>query len=69
VLGDQEEKDKINPSNKIWEDNSSMADEHLNKMDNLVKKTKNLETHRPKICSKRAFGFAKIDLIAINVDT
>ena len=38
VLGDQEEKDEIDPSNKIWEENFPTADEHLDKMDDLEKK-------------------------------
>ena len=43
VLGDQEEKDEIDPSNKVWEENSptewggSTADEHLDKMNELEK--------------------------------
>ena len=43
VLGDQEEKDEIDPSNKVWEENfptewdGSTADEHLDKMDELEK--------------------------------
>ena len=38
VLGDQEEKDEIDPSNKVWEENFPTADEHLDKMDDLEKK-------------------------------
>ena len=38
VLGDQEEKDEIDPSNRIWEENFPTADEHLDKMDDLEKK-------------------------------
>jgi len=37
VLGDQEEKDEIDPSNKVWEENFPTADEHLDKMDDLEK--------------------------------
>jgi len=41
VLGDQEENDGINPSNKVWEENFPTVDEHLDKMDDLKKnKTK-----------------------------
>ena len=40
VLGDQEEKDEIDPSNKIWEENFPTADEHLDKMDDLEKNNK-----------------------------
>ena len=29
VLGDQEEKDEIDPSNKVWEENFPTADERL----------------------------------------
>ena len=43
LLGDQEEEKKINPTNKIWEDNSPTADEHLDKMDDL-EKNKNKES-------------------------
>ena len=38
VLGDQEEKDEIDPSNKVWEENFTTADEHLDKMDDLEEK-------------------------------
>ena len=37
---DQEEKDEIDPSNKIWEENFPTADEHLDKMDDLEKNKK-----------------------------
>ena len=40
VLGDQEEKDEIDPSNKVWEENSPTADEHLNKGKELEKNNK-----------------------------
>ena len=40
VLGDQEEKDEIDPSNKVWEENFPTADEHLDKMDDLEKNNK-----------------------------
>ena len=43
VLGDQEVKDTINSSNKIWEENSPTADEHLDKMD-VLEKNKNQES-------------------------
>ena len=43
VLADQEEKDEIKPSNKIWEQYSPTADEHLDKMDDL-EKNKNQES-------------------------
>ena len=33
VLGDQQEEDEIDPSNKIWEESFPTADEHLDKMD------------------------------------
>jgi len=32
VLGDQEEKDEIDPSNKVWEESFPTADEHLDEM-------------------------------------
>ena len=38
VLGNQEEKDEINSSNKVWEESFPMADEHLDEMDDLEKK-------------------------------
>ena len=34
----REKKDEIDPSNKVWEENSPTADEHLDKMDALEKK-------------------------------
>jgi len=40
VLGDQEEKDEIDPSNKVWEETFPTADEHLDKMDDLEKNNK-----------------------------
>ena len=40
VLGDQEEKDEIDPSNKIWEENFPTAGEHLDRMDDLEKNKK-----------------------------
>ena len=43
VLGDQEEKDENNPSNKVWEENFPTVDKHLDKMDDLEKK-KNKES-------------------------
>ena len=43
VLGDQEEKDENSPSNKVWEENFPMVDEHLDKMDDL-EKNKNKES-------------------------
>ena len=43
VLGDQEEKDENNPSNKVWEENFPTVDEHLDKMDDL-EKNKNKES-------------------------
>ena len=33
VLGDQEEKDEIDPSNKVWEESFPTADEHLDKIE------------------------------------
>ena len=42
VLGDQEEKDEIDPSNKVW---GSTADEHLDKMEKK-KKNKNKESEK-----------------------
>ena len=38
VLGNQEEKDEINSSNKVWEESFPTADEHLDEMDDLEKK-------------------------------
>ena len=42
VLGDQQEEDedKVDPSNKVWEENFPTADEHLDKMDDLEKNKK-----------------------------
>jgi hypothetical protein len=40
VLGDLEEKDEIDPSNKIWKENFTTADEYLDKMDDLEKNKK-----------------------------
>ena len=37
ILGNQEEKDEINPSNKVWEENFPTTDAHLDKMDDLEK--------------------------------
>ena len=37
VLGDQEEKDEIDTSNKIWEESFPTADEHLDEMEDLEK--------------------------------
>ena len=51
VLGDQEEKGEIDPSNKVWEEDfptewdGSTADEHLDKMDEL-EKNKNEEPEK-----------------------
>ena len=45
VLGNQEEKDKINPSNKVWEENFPTVDAHLDKMDDL-EKNKNEESKK-----------------------
>ena len=42
VLGDKEEKDEIDPSNKVW---GSTVDEHLDKMDEL-EKNKNKESEK-----------------------
>ena len=33
VLGDQQEEDEIDSSNKVWEESFPTADEHLDKMD------------------------------------
>ena len=33
VLGDQQEEDEVDPSNKVWEESFPTADEHLDKMD------------------------------------
>ena len=38
VLGDQQEEDEVDPSNKVWEESFPTADEHLDKMDDLEKK-------------------------------
>jgi len=43
ILGDQEENDEINPSNKVWEENFPTVDENLDKMDDL-KKNENKES-------------------------
>ena len=37
VLGDQQEEDEIDPSNKVWEESFQTADEHLDKMDDPEK--------------------------------
>ena len=38
VLGDQEEKDEIDPSNKVWEESFPTADEHLDKTEDEYQK-------------------------------
>jgi hypothetical protein len=43
VLGDQEEKDEINPSINVWDENFPTVDAHLDKMDDL-EKNKNEES-------------------------
>ena len=43
VLGNQEEKDEINPSNKVWEENFPTSDANLDKIDDL-EKNKNEES-------------------------
>jgi hypothetical protein len=43
VLGNQEEKDEINQSNKVWEENFLTVDTHIDKMGDL-KKNKNEES-------------------------
>ena len=40
VLGDQQEEDEIDSSNKVWEESFPTADEHLDKMDDLEKNNK-----------------------------
>ena len=40
VLGDQEEKDEIDPSNKVWEESFPTAHEHLDKMEEPEKNKK-----------------------------
>ena len=37
VLGDQEVKDQIDPSNEVWVETLPTADKHLDKMDDLEK--------------------------------
>jgi len=54
VLGDQEEKDEIDPSNKIWEENFPTADEHLDKMDDLEKKKPLTKDERLALIKKSA---------------
>ena len=54
VLGDQEEKDEIDPSNKIWEENFPTADEHLDKMDDLEKKKPLTKDERIALIKKSA---------------
>jgi len=39
-LATKKKKMKIDPSNKIWEENFPTADEHLDKMDDLEKNNK-----------------------------
>ena len=55
VLGDQEEKDEIDPSNKVWEESFPTADEHLDKIEDeyqryaeeeLEKNTKEMESFK-----------------------
>ena len=54
VLGDQEEKEEIDPSNKIWEENFPTADEHLDKMDDLEKKKPLTKDERLALIKKSA---------------
>ena len=55
VLGDQEEKYEIDPSNKVWEESFPTADEHLDKIEDeyqryaegeLEKNTKQMESFK-----------------------
>ena len=55
VLGDQQEEDEIDPSNKVWEENFPTADEHLDKTEDeyqkyaeeeLEKNTKQMESFK-----------------------
>jgi len=55
VLGDQEEKDEIDSSNKVWEESFPTADEHLDKIEDeyqryaeeeLKKNTKQMESFK-----------------------
>ena len=54
VLGDQEEKDEIDPSNKIWEENFPTADKHLDKEDDLEKKKPLTKDERLALIKKSA---------------
>ena len=54
ILGDQEEKDEIDPSNKVWEENFPTADEHLDKMDDLEKKKPLTKDERLALIKKSA---------------
>ena len=46
VLGDQQEEDEIDPSNKIWEESFPTADEHLDKIEEELEKNKNEESEK-----------------------
>ena len=54
VLGDQEEEDEIDPSNKVWEESFPTADEHLDKMDDLEKKKPLTKDERLALIKKSA---------------
>ena len=45
VLGDQQEEDEIDSSNKVWEESFPTTDEHLDKMDE-PEKNKNEESKK-----------------------
>ena len=51
VLGDQEKKDEWD---RVWEDNFSTADEHLDKMDDLEKKKPLTKDERLALIKKSA---------------
>ena len=51
VLGDQEEKDEWD---RVWEENFSTADEHLDKMDDLEKKKPLTKDERLALIKERA---------------
>ena len=51
VLGDQQDEDEIDSSNKVWEESFPTADEHLDKMDEPKKiKAKSLKKNNHLSC-------------------
>ena len=46
VLGDQQEEDEIDSSNKVWEESFPTADEHLDKIEEELEKNKKEESEK-----------------------